>query len=304
MSKALLADRRRDVTVAHRAASPVRTVPKELVHLHDPEAVLLTNWAPLGGDRYSVSARWPDSGVYGGSVPLLLAQTMRQSGLLIGHAEAEVPLSHQTLLGVMDFGVSEDFYCSGNKPDTLFILVTVKRAGPRSLRLEQSILSEGRPVAEARLSFSWIAPATYRRLRGPYADAPWGEAAPPAPLAPRTVGRVREEEVVLAPSGRPDRWQLRVDTSNLALYDHRVDHVPGLALVEAAHQALHATAGPDRHPVRLMCTFDRYVEFDAPCWIDAAVVAASDEGPSHVEITGTQHGRRAFSVAMDLRRPA
>lgn len=48
-----------------------------------------------------------------------------------------------------------------------------------------------------------------------------------------------------------------------------------------------------------MSTFDRYVEFDAPCWIDAAVVPAPDEGVVRVEVTGVQNGERTFSVYMD-----
>ncbi|MGA5068987.1 ScbA/BarX family gamma-butyrolactone biosynthesis protein [Streptomyces exfoliatus] len=302
MPKALLSDRRRHTHVVHRIAAPVRNVPKEYVHLHQTDSVLLTKWSPLGDDRYAVTARWPDSGVYGGSVPLLLTQTIRQCSLLIGHAELGVPLSHQTLMELMDFSVSEDFYDPKNKPDNLFILVTVHRNSPRSLRIEQSILSEGRPVAEGRLDYSWIAPAAYRRLRGTYADAAWGTGVPPAPLPAHTVGRAHEHEVVLASSGLPNRWQLRTDVSDVALYDHRVDHVPGLVLIEAAYQATHAAAGPDWHPIRVMSTFNRYVEFDAPCWIDAAVLPAPEDGVVHVEITGVQNGGRAFSISMDCAR--
>ncbi|WP_328947395.1 A-factor biosynthesis protein (plasmid) [Streptomyces sp. NBC_00250] len=302
MPKALLSDRRRHTNVVHRIAAPVRNVPKEYVHLHDEDAVLLTKWSSLGSDRFAVTAHWPEAGVYGGSVPLLLAQTVRQCALLIGHAELSVPLSHQTLMELMDFSVSGDFYDPKNKPDNLFILVTAKRNNPRSLRIEQSILSEGRLVVEARLDYSGIAPAAYRRLRGAHAEVAWEDVTSPAPVLAHTVGRTHEREVLLAPSGLPNRWQLRTDVSNLALYDHRVDHVPGLVLVEAAYQAAHAVTAPDCHPIRVMSTFNRYVEFDAPLWIDASVVPAPDEGVLHVEITGVQNGGRAFSVSMDCAR--
>ncbi|MFJ7272325.1 ScbA/BarX family gamma-butyrolactone biosynthesis protein [Streptomyces sp. NPDC099050] len=302
MPKALLSDRRRHTNAILPIGASVRNVPQEYVHLHDAEAVLLTKWSSLGSDRYAVTAHWPEAGVYGGAVPLLLSQTIRQGALLIGHSELEVPLSHQTLMELMDFSVSSDFYDPHNKPDHLFILVTVKRNKPRSLRIEQSILSEGRLVAEGRLDYSWIASAAYRRLRGEHTEVAWEEVTSPAPVPAHTVGRSHEREVVLAPSDRPNRWQLRTDVSNPALYDHRVDHVPGLVLIEAAYQAAHAVTAPDCHPIRVMSTFNRYVEFDSPCWIDAIVVPGLEEGIMHVEITGVQNGERAFSVSMDCAR--
>ncbi|WP_435975549.1 ScbA/BarX family gamma-butyrolactone biosynthesis protein [Streptomyces sp. Qhu_M48] len=280
-------------------AAPVQRLPQEYVHLHKQEAVLLTNWSILGSGRYAVSAHWPRGGLFGDSVQLLLAQTIRQSCLLIGHAELSVPLSHQTLMEWMDFSVSSDFYDPKNKPDNLFILLTFRPNNPRSLRVELSILSEGRLVAESLLDFSWIAPGAYRRLRGAHAEVPWGEAVVPPAVPAHTVGRADEHEVLLAPTAAPHRWELRTDVSNTALYDHRVDHVPGLVLIEAAYQAAHAVTGPGRGPVRVMSTFDSYVEFDAPCLIDAVVVPATDEDTARVEVTGVQNGERTFSVTMD-----
>lgn len=299
MPKALLADRRRHTNVAHRIAAPVRNVPKEFVHLHQQDSVLLTKWSTLGSGRYAVTARWPEGGAFADSVQLLLTQTIRQSCLLIGHAELGVPLSHQTLMQWMDFTVSGDFYDLKNKPSNLFVLLTFTSNNPRSLRVELSILSEGRLVAESLLDFSWIGPGAYRRLRGEHAKVAWGEAAVPAPVPAYTVGRAHAHEVVLADGGHPNRWDLLIDVSNAALYDHKVDHVPGLALIEAAYQAAHAVTGPGHTPVRVLSTFDRYVEFDAPCRIEAVVVPAPDEDIVRVEVTGAQNGERTFSVTMD-----
>ncbi|WP_442819295.1 AfsA-related hotdog domain-containing protein [Streptomyces sp. NBC_01236] len=67
---------------------------------------------------------------------------------------------------------------------------------------------------------------------------------PPAGLTP--FGRDRFEDAVLAATDRPDRWQLRVDTTHPALFDHLVDHAPGILLLEAARQAARAHGTP-RH---------------------------------------------------------
>ncbi|MFE2295603.1 ScbA/BarX family gamma-butyrolactone biosynthesis protein [Streptomyces sp. NPDC059452] len=299
MPKTLLSDRQRHSHVVREIATSAQHLPKEFVHLHRAEAVLVTSWSTLGSGRYAVSAHWPRGGIFGDSVQLLLAQTIRQSCLLVGHAELSVPLSHQTLMEWMDFSVSSDFYDPKNKPDNLFILLTFRRNNPRSLRVELSILSEGCLVAESLLDFSWIAPGAYRRLRGAHAEIPWGEAVVPSPVPAHTVGRAHDHEVLLASTGLVNRWELRMDVSNPALYDHRVDHVPGLVLIEAAYQAAHAVAGPGHGPVRVMSTFDSYVEFDAPCLIDAALVPATDADTVRIEVTGVQNGERTFSATMD-----
>lgn len=289
MPKALLID--------HRTTSA--SVPKEYVHLHEESAILATEWSELGPDRYGVSVRWPEEGLFGGKAPLLVPQTIRQSCLLIGHAERSVPLSHQTLMERMDYTLDGAFFGSKNKPDNLFVTLACRSRGPRSMHIELSLLSEGRPVGEALVDFSWINPAVYRRLRGAYANVGWGRALVPAPVPAGLVGQTRDPDVVLAPSDTPYRWQLRMDVGNTALYDHPVDHVPGLALIEAAYQAAYAVTGPGATPIRVTSGFERYIEFDTPCWIDATVAPVSPDGTVRVEVTGTQQGQKAFVVTLD-----
>ncbi|WP_281275492.1 AfsA-related hotdog domain-containing protein [Saccharothrix australiensis] len=42
---------------------------------------------------------------------------------------------------------------------------------------------------------------------------------------------------MLSPVGRSDSWLPRVDRRHPVLFDHPVDHVPGMALQEAGRQA-------------------------------------------------------------------
>ncbi|MGW0560696.1 ScbA/BarX family gamma-butyrolactone biosynthesis protein [Streptomyces sp. NPDC003016] len=271
---------------------------KKYVHLHREEAVLLTGWSSRGSDRYTVTARWP-AAAGGPCEPWLVTQTIRQSCLVVAHAERSVPLAHQTLMERLDFSLARDYRVPRDEPVDLTVDVFCRSTGHRSMRVELTLLHAGRPVGESVVDFSWIAPAVYRRLRGEHLHVAWGEGPVPAPVAAHTVGRDHASDVVLAPAGRPGRWQLRTDVGNAVLYDHPVDHVPGLVLIEAACQAAQALTGPAVFcPVEVASTYARYVEFDVPCWIEAAVVPPADDGVTRVEVTGVQYGSTAFSVIL------
>ncbi|MGV9693221.1 ScbA/BarX family gamma-butyrolactone biosynthesis protein [Streptomyces sp. NPDC003444] len=275
-------------------------VPKEYVHLHDAGAVLLTGWSPLGGNRFAVTARWPEAAFATHYEPLLLTQTIRQSSLLIAHAERGVPLSHQTLMDRMDFTVADGHRIARHVPAELLVVVDWQSTGRRSALMRLTVLHDGREAAQSLVHFSWIAPSVYARLRGDRPRVPWGHAPVPAPLPAHTVGRDTERDVVLAPAPRPGRWELRYDVGNTTLYDHPVDHVPGLVLLEAAHQAARAANGPLAPvPHTVTSTFDRYVEFDAPCWITASTARTADQAHRpHVEVVGVQRGEKAFRITL------
>lgn len=103
---------------------------------------------------------------------------------------------------------------------------------------------------------------------------PPSRTASPAgpPVDPHRVDRTSPDDVVLSPvaGGRPGRWMLRVDPAHPVLFDHAVDHAPGMLLLEAARQAAHAVGGGSSTVFGMRTHFARYVELDAP----AVVVAA------------------------------
>ncbi|MER5891860.1 ScbA/BarX family gamma-butyrolactone biosynthesis protein [Streptomyces sp. NPDC001876] len=275
-------------------------VPKEYLHLGRDTAVFVTGWRRLDDGEFALTALWPSPGDGLRYDPRVLTQTIRQSGLAIAHAAYGVPLSHHTLLHHFDFTVVPGFRVSPGRPSILGVEVSVaepkrNRRTVSSLGVDIRLFHDNIMVARADSEFGWISPAAYRRLRGEHLTAGWNEWPLPAPAEPRTVGRTRATDVVLAPGERPDQWQLRHDTESFLLYDHPVDHVPGLVLMEAAHQAALALLHPlPFEPTAVASTFERYVEFDRPCWIGAEAVPAPGPGQSAVLVTGTQDGQTVF----------
>ncbi|MYT27412.1 MULTISPECIES: ScbA/BarX family gamma-butyrolactone biosynthesis protein [unclassified Streptomyces] len=318
MSRPLLRLDHKERSVAPHESSPLpatqsiersASVLKSFVHLRRDDSVLVTDWQRSSAMNYQVTARWP---ARGNEVPgrdfrsgtMTVAQTVRQAGLLLAHTEFGVPLSHAVLLRNFDFDFDMDFLGGENKPADLIINVRceITKSRGRSitgLQMTMSIHFDGRQVGTAATSFEWIPPAVFRRLRGDHAEAVSDQPPLSAPVAPAQVDCTTDVEVVLTPTDDAGRWLLRSDFQNTALYDHPVDHVPGLVLIEAAQQAARLAASPRTFRAETVKTaFHRYVEFDSPCSIEAHPVSAETEGATAVSVTGRQNGELAFTAVL------
>ncbi|WP_030186958.1 ScbA/BarX family gamma-butyrolactone biosynthesis protein [Streptomyces sp. NRRL S-813] len=289
------------------------TVPRELVHRAAVAEVMLTGWQRLGETRFAMTAQWPRGHSFftpvdgGHHDPLIAAETIRQAGALLAHAEFGVPFGHQFLMEELTLTVCPEALRIGRAPAALDLDITcreVKKRGRRltGMRYETTVLREGRPAAQGRISFSTVAPAVYRRLR-PERVFSAGHCPIPltAPLAPQSVGRHSPADVVLSPTSTPNRWQLRIDTRHPVLFDHHVDHVPGMVLLEAARQAATAVLPHTSPllPLALECEFTKYTELDLPCLIDALPLPrTAPQDPQTVLVTGHQHGEPVFTTTV------
>ncbi|MCI3227315.1 ScbA/BarX family gamma-butyrolactone biosynthesis protein [Streptomyces sp. NP-1717] len=289
------------------------TVPSQFVHRASVAEVMLTGWERVDDHRFTVTAQWPRGHSFYASVdgchdPLIAAETIRQTGLLLAHAEFGVPLDHHLLVGELDVTVRPAHLSVGPTPPTLRLDVTCSRTEHRRgtltrCRVDAEIRREGHLAATGGGSFSCIGPKIYQRLRA--AKIPTGDRAPAdsptVPESPRAVGRTAPADVVLSPTGSPGRWQLRVDTRHPILFDHPVDHVPGMLLLEAARQATTATLGHVCLPLAVTSEFTRYVEVGTACVIEARRLSAPGTGGEEaVLVTAVQEGTPAFRATVTV----
>ncbi|MFJ9902676.1 ScbA/BarX family gamma-butyrolactone biosynthesis protein [Streptomyces sp. NPDC101152] len=297
------------------------TVPREYVHRASVAEVFLTDWkAEPGGsaelaNRFVVHAQWPRSHALfapsdGHQDPLLLVESIRQIGSLLAHAEYGVPFGHQFLMWDMSFEATASAFDADSAPTEVelhTVCSDIVRRGRTvaGMRYEVSVRRAGVTVARGGASFSCTSPAAHRRLR---ADRPTTTGrALPTPTDPATVGHTDPRHVVLAAPQTPGeaRWELRVDTGHPVFFDHPVDHVPGMMLMEAARQAARAaTRQPRALLLGMDSEFTRYCELDAPCRIQARPLASDTPGHVRVEVRGVQQGEQVFTADLALRRPA
>ncbi|MFF7136211.1 ScbA/BarX family gamma-butyrolactone biosynthesis protein [Streptomyces sp. NPDC008196] len=279
------------------------TVPREFVHRAAVAEILLTGWTRvhtdgLDVDRFTITAQWPrahqlhvspDRSAY---EPLLIAETVRQCGALLAHAAYQVPLGHQFVLQELRVDTRPEHLAVGAAPAEPVIDITVtevrRRAGrPAALRYDADLRLGGERVATGHIAVTWTNESVYRRLRGGR-TADVGALRLPRPLPPplpaAAVGRALSADVLLSPAGRPGRWLLRVDTAHPVFFDHPLDHIPGMLLLEAARQAARAHKGmPPRVPFSFHAAFHQYAELDRPVRMEV-----SEEGGADVQLVALQ----------------
>ncbi|WP_418959811.1 ScbA/BarX family gamma-butyrolactone biosynthesis protein [Streptomyces tritici] len=297
------------------------TVPREYVHRTALAEVFLTDWKATAPDRFTVSAQWPRRHSFyttGRRLydPLLLCETIRQTFPLLVHAAYQVPFGHQLSWSHFSFTANPEAMRIGDAPAELELQVTCSdirrvRGLPAEMSMHFAVVRDEMLLAVADTRFGCHTPAVYRRMRaersntlGVFRSAP----IPPEPLPAGAVGRGRQEDVVLSGvdvTPQSPAWRLRIDTGHPVLFDHPVDHVPGMLLLEAVRQAVHALHPMDDMlmPIAMDIAFHRYVEFDTPCTL---TVESDDSRPSPLPRTialhGLQNGDRVFSATTEARR--
>ncbi|RGD60213.1 hypothetical protein DR950_22655 [Kitasatospora xanthocidica] len=284
-----------------------RTVSRHLVHRASVSEVFLTGWQATGPYDFLLGAQWPRlHGFYrlpGDRYhdPVLLAETIRQTGLLIGHAGFGVPRGHHFMMEDLSYaldGTGLPGLAVTAGPASLMLAVGCEDVRMRhgelaSLRVCVDVTRDGRPIGRGSGRLRVVSPASYARLRGPARRTL--PPRPPAPAAPELVGRAQPADVVLSPTLAPDTWLLRADATHPVLFDHELDHVPGMLVLEAARQAAQRLRHPEPVvPVELVTSFDHYIELDRPCFVRAA----PEPAPGPAEGPAAADGRLAVRVEL------
>ncbi|WP_405830818.1 ScbA/BarX family gamma-butyrolactone biosynthesis protein [Streptomyces sp. NBC_01176] len=296
------------------------TVPREYVHRAAVSEVLLTGWeaaaeaaGPDRSDVFAVSAQWPRSHSFftqsgGYQDPMLLIESVRQIGSLLAHAEFGVPFGHQFLMWDMSFSTAPELLVADAVPTEVELRTVCRDIVRRGrvlggMRYDVTVLRDGKALATGGAAFSCTSPAVHRRLRAGRPTTT-DRVVPPG-IEPAAVGHSGDRHVLLAEpgsaAGADERWELRVDTAHPTFFDHPVDHIPGMVLLEAARQAALVSSGmPDALLLGLKSNFARYAEFDAPCWIEPRVEPHGTDGGVLVRVRGTQHAETVFTAELVL----
>ncbi|MEU9142181.1 ScbA/BarX family gamma-butyrolactone biosynthesis protein [Streptomyces sp. NPDC048404] len=296
--------------------SYLRTAPRHLVDRSAIADVLITDWQRTGADTFFLGAQWPRGHAFYAPIagawydPLLAAESLRQASLLVGQTYYGIPRGHQWVVGELDIEVVPAALLLGSRPAEIRLEVarspdpdTGAGTGAATvMTVEAELLRDDDAfVGAGRISLDVLSPAAYAGLRGDRLGPPTGLPPLPEALPPPVVGRLDVRDVVLGvPAARSGRgghtWQLRVDPSHPALFDHPVDHVPAMLLLEAARQAAQAVCAPYRVlPVEVRSAFHRPVELDLACHIAATPLPQQDAAEdTAIRVTASQNGTLVF----------
>ncbi|WP_307867234.1 ScbA/BarX family gamma-butyrolactone biosynthesis protein [Saccharothrix coeruleofusca] len=290
-----------------------QTVPRHLVHRAAVSEVFLTDLRVIDDTTFSVGAQWPrDHSFYRLPTPhrhdpMLLAETIRQAALVIAHQVFGVPLDWKFMSHETSYQITTAGLALGARPADILLSVTcrdIKRRGNRVAGMGMDITChrDGRQIGSGSVNWSCVTSAAYQRLRAGKIEQGAVPEEPPPPVAKVQVGRDRSRDVVLSPLDRAGSWLLRVDRHHPVLFDHPVDHVPGMVLHEAARQAAALLINwPGLVPVACRFTFDKYVEFTCPVVVTPVRCAPTTSGALGVGVKIEQDGQTVAHGLMDMR---
>ncbi|WP_055489106.1 ScbA/BarX family gamma-butyrolactone biosynthesis protein [Streptomyces sp. TP-A0356] len=270
-----------------------RTLAKELVHRASVAEVFLTDSERHGEDEMLLAAQLPRLHAFYDDTlgprthhdPLLLLEACRQGIFVVAHRYLDVPLGHKFLLRTVEFEVPDPAaLASGDTPTETVIGARIEhrfrsRSGVTGLRLRFTASIGTREALLARIDYSWMRPQDWTRMRARQRGAlglPRTPVALPGPrIDPARVGRRDPANTVISPActSADGMYTARLvaETAHPILYDHWVDHVPGMLELEAFRQ-LAVTAAvaagtvhtPTALPVGLAARFRCFAEMDLP----------------------------------------
>ncbi|MFE2427600.1 ScbA/BarX family gamma-butyrolactone biosynthesis protein [Streptomyces sp. NPDC059373] len=296
------------------AAEPelfLQTVPRTLVHRAAVSEVLLTGIRDDGQDSFRVGAQWPRGHSYYRAVaqrwhdPVLLGESIRQAVLLVSHEGLHIPLGHCFFSHTTSYAADADGILLADRPAEVLMTARIRDIKRRGrlvggFDVDVECHRDGQRIGRGHMSLTCVPAATYRRLRGDRVDARAERSAAP-PVAPETVGRRYETDVVLGTTAVERVWTLRADPGHPVLFDHPVDHVPGMVVMEGARQAALATLGsPDGLAVECAITYGKFIEFATPCLVSAEAATPGPDGRQVVNVHFAQDGATVATAAVTV----
>ncbi|MFF9315205.1 ScbA/BarX family gamma-butyrolactone biosynthesis protein [Streptomyces sp. NPDC014748] len=279
----------------------LQSVPRAVVHRAAVSEVFVTGLRQVGDDHFQAGVQWPRSHSYYGRVagrwhdPMLLGESIRQALLAISHLAYEVPFGHKFLSSSLSYSMRPEGARLAERPADILLDIrcrNVRRRGRfiSAVDLDVDCFRDGIRIGSGSIAAQCVPETAYRRLRGERAACVPGLPASEA-VAPGKVGRTSAFDVVLGVTNMDRVWTLHYDADHPVLFDHPVDHVPGMVLMEAARQAALAELGlPDGLAVACDSTYQKYVEFDSTCLVTVTPRPDLDEGTRTVAVSFNQGG--------------
>ncbi len=241
------------------------TVSRRLVHRDFIDHVLVTDLLRLEELRFLCGARMPQSHSYfnenGGpsvySSILLSAEMGRQACIAISHQFLGVSTSLAFILRDMSCAMERPGLAQVMSPALANVVMelrvsdcTYRRTGELiGLVMECVSYRDGKRVMRAAGECIFVPKKVYQKLRRQTSTGCHGSSSPPPPqrIDPDAVGRTRFENVVISALSETApsvvEADLIVNSDHPYFFEHQLDHVSGMLLLEGCNQIGTALAG-------------------------------------------------------------
>lgn len=288
-------------------------VDRRWVHRTAVSEVFLTDFARTSISTFSATCQLPRRHFYFTDHetlavdPMLLLECCRQAETCCAHIALDVPMDAKFVLNKWELRACGRLLPEGCAPPELRIDIVVELVRScrtmRTYSYAMTLSIGGKAAGEAHMTATYLSADCYQSLRllrratPPPSSVDLALIGVESELASACVGRSDPGNILLRNiHAEPDgaRWAtLHVPVDHPSIFDHPLDHVPGIGVTEAAKQlAVAATGAPFMRSVE--ATFHRFVELDEP----AVVTAFKERGQADVvNVQVTQKGE----IAADFR---
>lgn len=191
---------------------------------------------------------------------LLLVEVFRQVAIYYAHEYRDVSTDRKFVFSAAEYGILEPASLRiGSAPGHCVVMaepVDEKTRGDElvGLTLQMTAFVDGVEAARETMRYHWMPKEAWAKVRSRTRIAlglPETHALPApslrARLRPEAVGRTNPRNSILAEPAYDERGRFvalaLVDTDHPSLFDHALDHVPGMLQFEALRQAAMAGTG-------------------------------------------------------------
>ncbi len=288
--------------------SDENTVPRHMVHRAAVSEVFLTGAIQCADLHFQCTAQLPRAHSYFNDHThrerhydmLLLLEVFRQTSIYVSHSFLNVELSNKFIYMDSDTRVlNREALVVGDRPASAVVDVKIVdeyyRNGIRSgVTLDMTMLLNNDAVAHKRMGIRWMDSDTWARMRvkgmGLVPVEVDLSVQLPEPTKPLMVGRQSPTNVVIG----QEQFELEgefhtkliVDQNNAGIFDHPLDHIPGILLLEGFRQTGLIVANryqgisPDEILLsRCQVRFTRFGEFglNTRCRVTSESVCLADD---------------------------
>jgi hypothetical protein len=271
------------------------TIPKSCVHRAAIGEVFLTDIRKINDNKYITAGYLPKSHIYFNDLnsnvtgkkvydAILLLEICRQSSIYVTHNFFDVPYSAKFVFDDADFTLLESEIEYKESCSNVIIEVNVIERKHRKMTLtglifQMDIYVDGNLCARKEMNISWMEVLKWNRLRSNRPQECYNTMIHQRASA-LSVGRQLPLNVVISNiqlNKDTGTTTLVIDQNHPSIFDHPLDHVPGMLLIEAFRQTAIVTMQHyfdtlNDHLVisRYRINFQRFCEFNLPvyCHID------------------------------------
>jgi hypothetical protein len=285
-----------------------QTVSRKLVHKRQISEVFLTYADLVGPTSFVIGALWPAWHAYYEMLvnrcdSLLTTETVRQATILTAHQFFDIPLGCHFLMNGISIHMVGSYQAKPMEPVEIVLHVEVdniQRRGGQVFGLRSTIkfFTHGSFFAVGTGDLQLVSAKCYARLRGNIATTPASQKNVPTASAAKT-SLIKTIPLSVDNEGKSAKlcWELLVLSAHPLFFDHPVDHVPGMLIMESIRQAARQyTNSPNADLTLFEAQFHSFLEFEQPIHIFLNQIEEHSSTVTSLIFSVHQNCKNAISV--------